>query len=62
MIRKTTKDGEIIKTKINWKNNCKQNKRQLKEWVPNLKDENKLKGDEIAKAYQFYKLFKIKYI
>jgi len=25
-----------------------------------LKDENKLKGDEIAKAYKFYKLFKIK--
>ena len=62
LIRKTTKDGEIIKTKINWKNNFKQNKRQLKEWVPNLKDENKLKGDEIAKAYQFYKLFKIKNI
>ena len=60
MIRKTTKDGKIIKTKINWKNNFKQNKRQLKEWVPNLKDENKLKGDEIAKAYKFYKLFKIK--
>jgi hypothetical protein len=62
LIRKTTKEGEIIKTKINWKINFKQNKRQSKEWVPNFKDENKLKGDEISKAYQFYKLFKIKKI